>query len=344
MISLVAAAMLGQFDAGLVGHWPFNDGAGVAAVDVSGNGHHGLLENGPMWTPGYLNGALSFDGVSQDVRIVRGPALDNLDVKSVTAWVRPSSVQPHEQMIVGKGTSAGCGWQLCVTTDGGVKYHQCFTMDAQWVTVDAGALPGRWTHVAVVYDRRALTNTPTLYLDAVAQPLVQIEVPMGVVADESAFDLAVGSNGVDTVENFGGEIDDVWLFNGALTASDVAMIAAGLAYDAGVGASPDGGASDAGPPDAGPPDAGAPDAGSPDAGPPDAGAPDAGPPDAGPPDAGPPDAGLPDAGLPDGGSLRSAEVVCGCEAAPAPMTLLLLSLALLRRLRAPRRPSAPGTG
>jgi hypothetical protein len=36
-------------EAGLVGFWPFDEGAGLSATDASGNGRNGTLINGPVW-------------------------------------------------------------------------------------------------------------------------------------------------------------------------------------------------------------------------------------------------------------------------------------------------------
>ncbi|MEN8127502.1 MAG: Ig-like domain-containing protein [Planctomycetota bacterium] len=64
--SLVATVTL---EPGLVGHWKLDDGAGLTAVDVSGNGFDGTLVNGPTWTAGQINGALQFDGADDRVDI-----------------------------------------------------------------------------------------------------------------------------------------------------------------------------------------------------------------------------------------------------------------------------------
>jgi hypothetical protein len=36
---------------GLIGYWPFDDGAGTTATDATGNGWNGTLRNGALWVP-----------------------------------------------------------------------------------------------------------------------------------------------------------------------------------------------------------------------------------------------------------------------------------------------------
>ena len=59
---------LGGVPAGLVGHWPFDEGSGTTTVDASTNGLTGTLTGSPLptWvTPGKVGaGALEFPGSS----------------------------------------------------------------------------------------------------------------------------------------------------------------------------------------------------------------------------------------------------------------------------------------
>jgi len=60
-------------DVGPVAHWKFDETVGSVAADASGNGYTGTLVNGPVWSTGKLDGALSFDGVNDYVSTVDDP-------------------------------------------------------------------------------------------------------------------------------------------------------------------------------------------------------------------------------------------------------------------------------
>ncbi len=51
----------------LLGYWPFDEGSGETANDLSGNGNHGTLVAGPKWVNGRFGGALEFDGADDRV-------------------------------------------------------------------------------------------------------------------------------------------------------------------------------------------------------------------------------------------------------------------------------------
>jgi hypothetical protein len=77
---------------GLVGWWKFDDGSGTVAYDSSGNGYHGNLFNGPTWSSGKIDGALSFDGADDRVLIpVPKPSFPF----SFSIWIRPNSNNPQ---------------------------------------------------------------------------------------------------------------------------------------------------------------------------------------------------------------------------------------------------------
>ena len=57
-----AGAALAALDPDLVAYWPYDEGAGTIAVDLSGNGNDGTLQGGALWVAGQLDGAIQFNG------------------------------------------------------------------------------------------------------------------------------------------------------------------------------------------------------------------------------------------------------------------------------------------
>jgi len=79
-----------QYTQALIGHWAFDDGAGTTASDSSGNGNTGTLLNGPTWTTGQIDGALSFDG-SNDYVSVGTNGLSSAS-GTISAWFNANSI------------------------------------------------------------------------------------------------------------------------------------------------------------------------------------------------------------------------------------------------------------
>ena len=59
---------------GLVAYWPFDEGNGKEAVDVTGNGHDGDFNDNPKWVEGKFGTALEFDGEDDHVIVADDPA------------------------------------------------------------------------------------------------------------------------------------------------------------------------------------------------------------------------------------------------------------------------------
>ncbi len=62
LIPTGAARAFDLSDPALIGYWPFNEGSGTVAADLSGNDYDGALNGGVTWTDGIYGGALHFDG------------------------------------------------------------------------------------------------------------------------------------------------------------------------------------------------------------------------------------------------------------------------------------------
>jgi len=82
-----AGAALAALDPDLVAYWPYDEGAGTVANDLTGNGNDGTLEGGATWVAGQLDGAIQFNGSNADVHAPH-IAFDNRSF-TITMWVNP---------------------------------------------------------------------------------------------------------------------------------------------------------------------------------------------------------------------------------------------------------------
>lgn len=91
---------------GLVAAYGFDAGSGSVAADASGHGNAGVLR-GPTWTTaGRFGAALRFDGSGQVVRIPASASLDLTEAMTLSAWVRPRTVQAGWRTVVHRQTDA----------------------------------------------------------------------------------------------------------------------------------------------------------------------------------------------------------------------------------------------
>jgi hypothetical protein len=200
----------------LVAYWALDEGTGTTAADSAGS-HPGTLTNGPAWTTGRLGPALAFDGVDDAVTIggvdVSGSAL------TIAAWIKADDFTVADARIVSK--AAGSAEQdhyfmLSTTDSGGMKFRFRLKTSTSTSTLIASAgtlTAGQWIHVAAVYDGSAMI----LYQDGVE---VGRLAKTGGLATDASIPVAIGRN-PQPYEPFDGIIDDVRIYQRALTATDI---------------------------------------------------------------------------------------------------------------------------
>jgi hypothetical protein len=189
----------------VVAYYPFNGDAG----DSSGTGNHGTI-NGAV--AGYDRfgdpaGSLSFDGLDDYVRILDHPTLTPPQM-SISAWIYSTGGSENPR-ILSKGSADGYDL-LIYRYVGGVLTGAVNGVDFQ---SDDTIPMNRWVHVVATKGSDSLR----FYVDGTAVhsfALDQLTV--------SASDLIIGANtAVPLGDWFKGRIDDVRLYNYALSESDV---------------------------------------------------------------------------------------------------------------------------
>lgn len=206
------------YGSSLVGWWTLDSGA---ATDYSGHGNTGTLAGGPTAVQGKLAQAIFINGGNQYVSAPNSSSLDIPTNGSVTmcAWVNltayPSAGDDFAE-IVAKRSGATYAYGINFRTVGG-NWFQVFTQGSSGIqNFTTYVLPlGKWTHVCGV-----ISGSPTaLYING--QLYGTLGTGGGVLSTSDP--LAIG-NIVDNSEPFTGAIDDVRVYNRALTASDVAQL------------------------------------------------------------------------------------------------------------------------
>lgn len=204
----------------IVGMWLFDEGDGDIAADSSGNGNDGTLLSNPEWVDGKFGSALEFNGSNTSVDCGDTESMNIPTGGSVTmcAWVYPTvgSVAAWQGIMAKRTGSYSYGINL-VTGN-----FQIYTTGASGIAGFAYDLPvEEWVHIAAV-----MSKDPTeLYVNG---ELFGTKGAGGGVI-EAANGLRIGASGT-IGEVFNGIIDDVGIFNEALSEDDIKDL-----YDKGLG-------------------------------------------------------------------------------------------------------------
>ncbi len=217
-----------NLDVGLAAHWKFDDGAGTTALDSSGNGNHGTLTNGPTWATGVRGGALDFDGVDDHVEM--GDILNEVTGSfSVSAWgYRRDGGRLQIINADESGTYRGFWFQVSETGRIGINYGDgtgAGSNDRRSKGVDSAVAAEEWTHITAVV--RGATDM-TIYVNGVDAGGTHSGSGGGMVW--SANPCYVGYS-VRGGERYSGLLDDLRVYDRALTGEEVRLLHLGDAPD-----------------------------------------------------------------------------------------------------------------
>jgi len=190
----------------LVAWWTLDESAGGGALDLAGD-NDGSWWNDPTPEPGRVDWALRFDGTEgQRVEIPHASEFNLTTVWSIDAWVLYDSV--NHTRILSKGCLADSGYGLYLYdgNPGTVRATGPLVHEVPG-KVDAGV----WTHVAWTYNSAGRSR---IYVNG---SLEGDEPATG--ASGTNFEPMVIGNCSGTDE--GGTVDEVHLFGGELSASEV---------------------------------------------------------------------------------------------------------------------------
>jgi hypothetical protein len=224
IISIVVISMAGSASADMIAHWGFDEAGGQTAIDSAGS-NNGTI-NGATRTAGILGGALSFNGTNNYVNVLDAPSLrfDQGDSFSIAYWAKPQ--YNNGGVVISKLRSSGSGvfgymsqyspeikkFDFYAERSG--SYYQIADTPPDSITIDT------WYFVTGVYDNKNMK----IYLDGVLKDNVTFLANAGLTTPDA--DLSIGASYYDGIRTsyFKGAIDDVMIFNQALTGAEIVQL------------------------------------------------------------------------------------------------------------------------
>jgi hypothetical protein len=199
---------------GLVAAYGFNAASGTTAADSSGKGNTGTISGATSSASGKFGRALSFDGLNDIVNIADSSSLDLSAGMTLEAWVQPN--RTGWRTVLMKERPSGLAYSLYASTDSNrpsTEIRTSVTFDTRGPTT----LPsGTWSHLAATFDGATLR----LYVNGVQVSSVPRSGTQSIEIGSGA--LRIGGNTV-WGEYFGGLIDEVRIYNRALSVAEIAV-------------------------------------------------------------------------------------------------------------------------
>ncbi len=221
--TLVRPGQSSDSDLNEVAWWRFEEASGNQIVDSSGSGNTGVAFGGVSHAPGRSGLALSLDGRTGYVQGTNRAFPSNDSSRSATAWIRTSSTNgdttqlffygEHALAPGFAGLHAASAFSIAMRMDGTLVLGP--DIPGWGVHTRTRVDDGVWHHIAATWNGPASVASGRVYIDGKEEASGKVG-PFATVAGAHW-----GIGGVPQATLFRGEIDDLRVFNGALSALQV---------------------------------------------------------------------------------------------------------------------------
>jgi Concanavalin A-like lectin/glucanases superfamily len=222
--SIQIPAVLAADTTNIVGNWHLDEGNGKVAQDSSGNFNAGKLKadtgaTGPTWTTRRFDTAALQIAGQGSVEIPDSPILEPANI-TLEAWVKRAPGAASSEYLISKGADV-CRFASYAFYTGNNKGLIFYISDGKTYveSPDAGTSiwDDKWHHIAGTYDSKMVK----LYVDGkqIGATPTTLSIGYGLPTNDKFY---IGGYGTGCVPKFRGDIDEVRVWNQALTDGEVA--------------------------------------------------------------------------------------------------------------------------
>lgn len=197
---------------GPVAVYSFEENAGTIIADASGQGNHGVLREAVRVQGGHTGKGIRFDGINDWITVNDSPSLDLFGGYTLEAWVKP--LTHGFGNILTKEQAGGSVYGLYSSEDADLPAGVLNNGTVYGSLTGKSILPlNQWTHLIATYNGAY----QRLYVNGVQ---VAVRAQTGAIKQSNGA-LRIGGNSI-WGEYFNGYIDDIRLYNRALSATEIA--------------------------------------------------------------------------------------------------------------------------
>ena len=209
-----------------LGMWLFDGSEGDSARDSSDNGNDVMLMNGTKRVDGKFGNALEFDGQDDYVVSSSDIGISGNSERTIVFWFKPLSSEGRQSIVVwGAGETLKLFFVEYNGFQGGPNNIYAGAFDGDAYTEETLPLD-QWHHIAVVFP--GTISATKIYYNGASQEIKLWQNNQGDELETVDSPVSIGYDLVLNRQPFKGTIDDVAIFNVALTEADIQSIMGGL--------------------------------------------------------------------------------------------------------------------
>jgi hypothetical protein len=203
--------------AGLVAHFALD---GNANDSVGAN--HGTIQGNPQWVAGYYGNALQFDGLGDWLDCGADPSLGISGAVSFTTWMQIGAAG-IDHKVGGNQDGANGGYKMGINSE---KIEFEIRTSGNTAVLNRAVAGGTILEVGVWYNVTGVYSQQDGYIRTYVNGLLDRELLTNAVLGASPGTLYIGCEPYNTANgNFNGILDDVRIYNRALSDAEIAGLA-----------------------------------------------------------------------------------------------------------------------
>lgn len=219
---------------GLVAGYSFSGNAG----DDSGNGNDGTVYGAQLTTDrfGNVDSAYQFDGTSSFIEVA-----DSVDLRlaqtdfTISSWSNPMGLNAnHNALLAKRGLGSNNGWMHTVQTLDAASVRPFYIVSGGNYdprVYGTAVIPlNAWVHMALTYDLS--TQTARFYVNGELSS-EHGSVPSPIASATSS--LIIGGDSSAGIYRFNGAIDDISIYNRALSVQEITELYEAIPEPASIG-------------------------------------------------------------------------------------------------------------
>ncbi|OHA29600.1 MAG: hypothetical protein A3G52_00705 [Candidatus Taylorbacteria bacterium RIFCSPLOWO2_12_FULL_43_20] len=196
---------------GLVLHYSFDEGSGSLITDLSGSGNDTTLSGTTAWVTGKV-GSSALDLGSVDNLVDSGSEVIGTNPFTICMWVYPHALSANNSYFAyNSGHTFGGGILLYVITNNRIKLS---TINGTITSNNNAVSLVTWTHICTTRDP---SNNGNLYANGQLTGTPNVDLGTPTIGSENL----IFGNRAGGGRSFKGYLDDVRVYNRALSASEI---------------------------------------------------------------------------------------------------------------------------
>lgn len=221
-VNLYGASSTVNLSSGLVGWWPFSGNA----KDNTPYGDNGTVNGATLTTDrhGAPNSAYSFNGSSSYINLGTPAELEGLQVPvTIAGWFYMTSTSPANKPIYAAYSAASGGdlWSMIRVDGGNLLYYTSNSSGAYQSFGSMSPSTNAWHFFAVTVSGTVASPSVTIYLDGSNQSTSLSSLDS---SPSLTVPIYIGGDASVSGERFPGVIDEIHVYNRALSAAEVSAL------------------------------------------------------------------------------------------------------------------------